>query len=467
MNTQIGAGEHLAYAIGAGGININTVLVASYLLVYYTNVAGIGAGLAASVIAVSKLLDGVSDLIMGHIIDHTHSRNGKARPWLLRMILPTFLSVLAVFYVPSGFTGFAQIIYVFITYNLANTVCYTALAVSFESLNGFMTTNQKSRGLNGGIKMIANALTTVLIASLISKLARIFGGGEVYTQKGWTLTILVFMVAFAVMTFIGYKGTQERVDSLAESPEDNVEEVKKDNNDVSAVKSLVALFKNKYWIICIITVLTINIMMILSGGSTIYFAEFVLKDVDLQATLNSVMNLALIPAAVVSIALMGKIGKRNMMLLGMGITLVSALIPLISLTPTVCIVSAALKGVSFGMTGAPAGSIVQDAITYGLWKNGFSNIGMGNAANAFATKIGSSIGTILIGSLLEIGGFVSGAATQSSGAISMISVLYIWVPAIISLINIVIMFFYDLDKFYPQIEADLKEGKFAPQVERK
>ena len=80
MNTKIGASEHLAYAIGAGGININTVLVATYLLVYYTNVAGISAGLATSVIAVSKLLDGVSDLIMGNIIDHTHTSNERAEP---------------------------------------------------------------------------------------------------------------------------------------------------------------------------------------------------------------------------------------------------------------------------------------------------------------------------------------------------------------------------------------------------
>ncbi len=464
MNTKIGASEHLAYAIGAGGININTVLVATYLLVYYTNVAGISAGLATSVIAVSKLLDGVSDLIMGNIIDHTHTSNGKARPWLIRMILPMFIASMAVFYVPSGFNGFAQAVYIFITYNLANTVCYTALAVSFESLNGFMTTNQKSRGLNGGLKLIANALTTVLIASLILNLARVFGGGELYTQRGWTLTILVFMIAFAVMTWIGYRGTQERVDSLENAPEDHTGGTKPDNNDVSAARSLAALLKNKYWLMCIITVMTINIMMILSGGSTIYFAEFVLNDVDLQATISSVMNLALIPSAVVSIALMSKFGKRNLMLFGMFITFVSSLIPLFSLSPAVCVIAAALKGASFGLTGAPSMSIVQDAITYGLWKNGFINIGMGNAANAFATKIGSSLGTILIGSLLELGGFVSGAAVQSTGAISMISTLYIWVPAIISAINIVIMFFYDLDKFYPQIEADLKEGKFAPEA---
>ena len=355
----------------------------------------------------------------------------------------------------------------FLTYNLANTVCYTALAVSFSSLNGFMTTNQKSRGINGGLQMIFNAATTILVSALILNLARAFGGGETYTQRGWTLTVLIFMIAFAVMALIGYFGTRERASDFGSTPAENAEEGTPATNDVSVVTSVVSLLKNKYWLICIVAAMSVNLVMALSGGATMYFTEYVLGDVDIQATLNSVLNLTLIPMCAVSIVLMGKFGKRNIMMLGTLLTIFASLVPMISLTPTVCIISAALKGISYGMSAAPAASLVQDAITYGLWKNGFINVGMGNAANTFAAKIGSSLGTVLIGALLEVSGFVAGAAAQSAGTISMVSTIYIWVPAIFSVISTVCLFFYDLDKFYPQIEADIKEGKFAPGVEAK
>lgn len=133
--------------------------------------------------AVSKVFDGVSDLIMGRIIDKTKSKYGKARPWYARMIIPTSICVLLLFWMPAGLKGMMQYVYVFITYNLVSTVCYTANAVAHSSMIGFMTMNTKSRGMVGVMSMASNTVFTILVTNFFMKICRYFGGGNAYTQK--------------------------------------------------------------------------------------------------------------------------------------------------------------------------------------------------------------------------------------------------------------------------------------------
>ena len=97
--------------------------------------------------AISKIFDGVSDLIMGRIVDRTHSRWGKARPWMLRMCVPLAISTVLMFSVPTSLEGRVQIAYIFLTYNLISTIFYTVFNVPYASLQGLMTTNQYERGL--------------------------------------------------------------------------------------------------------------------------------------------------------------------------------------------------------------------------------------------------------------------------------------------------------------------------------
>ncbi len=110
-------------------------------------------------------------------------------------------------------------------------------------------------------------------------------------------------------------------------------------------------------------------------------------------------------------------------------------------------------------------SIVQDAITYGMWKNGFNPVGMGNAAITFAFKIGQGLGTATLGAILSLGNFDASLAVQSKSAITSINSIYIVIPAIISALCVFCMSRYDLDKKYSAIEADLKEGKYASDKE--
>lgn len=103
---------------------------------YYTNVVGASAAAAASIIAISKLLDGLSDLAMGYIVDHTHSKWGKARPWIARLTIPLAVCTVLMFTVPASFAGPVQIAYMFLTYNLVSTIFYTGINVPYATMQG-------------------------------------------------------------------------------------------------------------------------------------------------------------------------------------------------------------------------------------------------------------------------------------------------------------------------------------------
>ena len=106
---------------------------------YYTDYAGVSAFAVGAIMMISRVFDGISDLIMGVIVDRTKSRFGKARPWLLRMCVPFAIAGVLLFSVPSTWSDTPKLIYVFITYNLVSTVIYTAINVPYSALNALMT----------------------------------------------------------------------------------------------------------------------------------------------------------------------------------------------------------------------------------------------------------------------------------------------------------------------------------------
>ena len=134
--------------------------------------------------AISKIFDGVSDLIKGRIVDRTHSRWGKARPWMLRMCVPLAISTVLMFSVPTSLEGRVQIAYIFLTYNLVSTIFYTALNVPYASLQGLMTTNQYERGLLGNFRMLLATAGTMTVNIFVMKICTFFGKGDQYSPRG-------------------------------------------------------------------------------------------------------------------------------------------------------------------------------------------------------------------------------------------------------------------------------------------
>lgn len=467
VNEKLKFRESLFYSIGNGSITLIAATM-GVILVYYTYVVGISAGIASTVLGISRIFDGVSDIIMGRIVDKTHSKYGKARPWFIRMMVPMSLSVVACFFVPENWGTMAQAIYMFVTYNLANTVCVTALSVANGALNGFTTLDQGSRGFNGALCMLTNVVANTIFTSFYLKLAKYFGGGDQYSQKGWVITMLIFALAYIPLLLVGFFGTKERV-TLAENSLDYSASGQIEKNDsysdVKLKEALIALFKNKYWVITFVAGFLLYSSMNIGSSSLVYFADYVMGDINLQSTLYVPQALGMLLGIVISIPLMKKMGKRFPMILGMILGIIFNIPMILSKNITLCIVCMAIKGLCFGISAAPMGSFVHDALTYGLWKFKLNCTGIGSSATSMASKIGAGVSSVLLGALLEISGFVSGGGAQTSSAVSMINFLFLFLPIIINAIVIFVLLPYDLDKKYPAIVSDLNQGKYAEDSE--
>lgn len=451
--------ERFGYGLGDYAGNLVCSAISAFLLVYYTNVVGANAAVAASIIAVSKFLDGISDLVMGYIVDHTHSRFGKARPWILRLCIPLVISTVLMFSVPAGIKGSVQIVYMFLTYNLVSTIFYTGINVPYATLHGLMTTNQYERGLLGNFRMLLATAGTITINTVVLKLTGYFGDGNIYSQKGWTITFIILMIIFVVLNLFVFSVCKERV--VEQDAEDGQQ------NQVSFVKGLLGLVKNRYWLIMVFCLFAIYFMMSCFFGSALYFAQYNMGNEGYYAMIANLLSIAQIVTMFFTPLLMKKLSKKTILMVGILIALAGFICTGFTTSyPVLCVLSA-VKGIGFGCCSATVFGCLQDTITYGEWYNGYGTAGMGNAASSFSMKVGSGVGTAVLGWVLSAGGFDAAKAIQGNSALTAISVSFVWLPAVAILLTTIGLLFYDLDKKYPKIMADLAEGRHRTDKENK
>lgn len=450
-NASLDFAERFAYGLGDYSANLIYSSISAFLLVYYVSVLGVNAEVAASIMAVSKLLDGVSDLVMGRIVDRTKSKWGKARPWILWMCVPLAVCTVLMFSVPASLAGKAQIAYMFLTYNMVSTVFYTAINVPYATLQGLMTTNRYERGLLGNFRMLLATAGTMTVNTFVMKLCTFFGGGDANSQLGWTLTFVCLSALSVVLNLITFFCCRERVvqhnREEAEAPKESL---------LTCLKSLVC---NRYWVLMVIYLFTMYFMMSTFYGSNYYFAQYVLGDENSYAAISNALSLAQVIMMFLTPFLMKKIGKRYTAMIGMLAACVSfVLTGMAGSNVTLVIACNVLKGAAFGCGAATMFGLLQDAITYGSWLSGVQAAGMGNAASSFCMKVGSGLGTAALGWLLGVGNFNTDPTGAS--AITAINVACIWIPVAVGVIGVVCMLLFDLDKYYAAAVEDLAQGKW-------
>ena len=452
-NAKLGWLERIAYGLGDYAGNLVYSAISAFLLVYYVSVVGIPSATAASVMAISKIFDGVSDLIMGRIVDKTQTKWGKARPWLIRASIPLAICTVLMFSVPAGLKGTLQIAYVFLTYNLVSTIFYTALNVPYATLQGLMTTDQYERGLLGNFRMLLATFGTMTVNSVVLKMTGYFGGGDSYSQNGWTMTFIVLMLVFVALNFLTFLFTKERV-----VQDKTVEGEKAGQPSIGeALKSLVT---NKYWLLMVVLMFSLYFMMSTFFGANYYFSQYVLGSEESYATLANVLSLAQMGIMFVTPIIMLKISKRwtafiGVVLAGAGFLLTA----LAGKSVSMVLVANIIKGIGFGCQAASMFGLLQDSITFGQWKSGVAAIGMGNAASSFTMKIGSGVGTAALGWILSAGGFDTDPTSAS--AVAAINTAVIWVPLVVAVISGVCLILFNLDKYYGKAVEDLANGRWA------
>lgn len=437
--------ERLAYGFGDFGCNIIYTAMSAFLLFYYTDYAGVSAFAVGTIMMVSRLFDGVSDIIMGVIVDRTKSKYGKARPWILRMCIPFAISGVLLFSVPTSWAETPKLIYVFITYNLVSTVVYTAINVPYSALNALMTQNPYERSVLSIFRNLLATAGTLTINIFTLPLVEFFGNNAL----AWTKTFFIFGIIAIIAFLYTFWGTSERVKSVAQLQST-------ENNDVPVLVGIKALFKNKYWIMMTGMLALFFLMYAINGGSTVYYAKDILGDKNLVGTINGIFNIVQICGMFFIAMMIKKFGKRNIFALGLVLDIIGMLILNYSNgVMSLIIISSVIRGLGNACGGATMWAMVSDTIDYGEWKTGYRTEGLVNSACSFGWKIGNGIGSALLGLILEAGGYVGTAITQTETALFSIEICFIWIPIAIYVIGLVIMSFYHLDKEFPAIIRDL------------
>ena len=402
-----------------------------------------------TIMMISRVFDGISDIIMGVIVDRTHSRFGKARPWILRMCIPFAISGILMFSVPASWSSTPKLVYVFITYNLVSTVIYTAINVPYSALNALMTQDPYERSVLSIFRNLLATAGTLTINTFTLPLVEYFGNNA----SAWTKTFVVFGFV-SIAAFLGtFFGTKERV-RANEAGEQKVEE------NVPFVTGIKALFQNKYWIMMTGMLALFFLMYSVNGGATVYYAKDILGDKNLVSTINGIFNIVQILGIFFIAMLVKKFGKRNVFSLGLILDIIGMLVlNFLGGFMPVIVVSSVIRGIGNACGGATMWAMVSDTIDYGEWKTGYRTEGLVNSACSFGYKIGNGIGSALLGVILEVGGYVGNAAAQTASALTSIRICFVWIPIAVYACGLIIMKFYHLDKEFDGILADLKARK--------
>ena len=176
---------------GSGDIagNIVYAFLTSFVMVYLTDTIGLASGIVGTLIAVSKLLDGFTDIFFGSMIDKTHSKMGKARPWMLYGYIGCAITLVACFAVPTSLGRTAQYAWFFIAYTLLNGVFYTANNIAYSALTSLVTKNSKERVQMGSYRFFAFSTSLLIQAVTVGFVAKC--GGD---ATAWRMVTVIYAV---------------------------------------------------------------------------------------------------------------------------------------------------------------------------------------------------------------------------------------------------------------------------------
>jgi GPH family glycoside/pentoside/hexuronide:cation symporter len=445
---KISIREKLAYSLGDVASNVVWSAAGAFLTYYYTNVVGLAAAAAGTIMLISRIFDGISDVVMGGIIDKTKSKFGKARPWLLWMAGPFALAAFLLFAIQRDWSDTTKVIYAFITYNLMSTVVYTAINLPYGVMNAMMTDDLKDRTQLNIFRMMGALIMGVVSNIIVIPLVKVFGNGNETDPKGWTLTFAMLGIIAACLFLLCFFGTKERIQT----------EVKEKEN-LSVKKSLPMLFKNKFWVICLISGLVMQISMGFMGVNP-YFAQYFLKDINMVGILAGLFMVPMFIGIPIAGIIIGKYGKRNSIMAGYIIGLAGFIIQ--GINPynfTFIAIGSIIKSVCMAPAVACGFAMLADVIDYHEWKYNIRSEGIVYSAASFGNKVGVGLGAGILGWSLTLGKFNSELAVQPDSAMNAILAVYIWIPFVLQIGTILLYSQYKLDKMYPQILEDLAKRR--------
>jgi glycoside/pentoside/hexuronide:cation symporter, GPH family len=408
--------EKLGYGMGDAGCNMIGGAIMLFLNYFYTDVFGLAPALVGTLLLSVRVLDAVTDPIMGAIADRTQSRWGRFRPWLLWISLPYVLFSVLMFTTPD-WSYDNKVIWAFVTYFLMS-LTYTAINIPYCSLGGVITNDPGERVSCQSYRFVMVGIATLILSLSLLPMAEWFGGDN--KARGYQLAMSVLALIGLVMFLFCFATVRERIRPAVPSNDD----LKKDLRDV---------WKNDQWV----RILLLTFCNVCPGfirmAATMYYVTWVMGQSTHFATLFiSLGVIGMMLGSTLAKVLTDRWCKLKVFFwTNIALALFSSGFYWIDPHATVIVVIAYfLLNILHQIPSPLHWSLMADVDDYGEWKTGKRITGISFSGNLFFLKVGLAVAGAMVGFLLSMYGYDAAAKQQSASALNGIVLLFTLIPGV-------------------------------------
>ncbi len=420
--------EKLGYGAGDFGFNLYWTTMASFLAAFYTDVFGISAAAAGTMLAITKIVDAFTDPAMGAVADRTRTRFGKFRPYLLFAGLPMAGAAVLTFTTPD-LDEAGKLWWAYGTYTLM-MVMYTILNTPYSALSGVMTSRSQERTTLISMRFLFAFSGGAFVNYYTLPLVGFFGDGD--PTRGWQLTMALYGLAAAVIFFIAFVSTRERIAPPPAQRTNPLEDIR----DLS---------HNRPWLILFVLAMVIMITITMRAGSAYYYFTYYLERADLLPAYLLCQMLAYAAGAVLAPVLTRFVDKAKLLMILMSIVGVASVLFYFVPKEMIWAIFALniLISLALGPKSPLTWSMYADTADYNEWKTGRRATAMTFSAATFAQKLGGSLGSAAMLWVLAAIGYVANEA-QTGASETGIALLQTVIPGLFALAAVLVTRYYGL-----------------------
>ncbi|WP_455817660.1 glycoside-pentoside-hexuronide (GPH):cation symporter [Pseudomonas cerasi] len=444
--SKLSVREKIGYGMGDAGCNMIGGAIMLFLNYFYTDVFGLAPALVGVLLLSVRVLDAVTDPIMGAIADRTQSRWGRFRPWLLWVSVPYVLFSVLMFTTPEWSYN-SKVIWAFATYFLMS-LTYTAINIPYCSLGGVITSDPGERVSCQSYRFVMVGVATLILSLTLLPLADWFGGDN--KARGYQMAMGVMALVALLMFLFCFATVRERIRPAVPSNDD----LKADLRDV---------WKNDQWV----RILLLTFCNVCPGfirmAATMYYVTWVMQQSTHFATLFiSLGVVGMMFGSTLAKILTDRWCKLKVFFwTNIVLAVFSGGFYFIDPQATALVlVMYFLLNILHQIPSPLHWSLMADVDDYGEWKTGKRITGISFSGNLFFLKVGLAVAGAMVGFLLSWYGYDAGAKQQSPAALNGIVLLFTVIPAVGYLITAGVVRLLKVDRtLMLQIQSDLEQRR--------
>lgn len=436
--------QRIGYGVADTACNLVWQMLTLYIMFFYTDVMGLPATSVGIMFLVTRLVDGVADVLMGILIDNTNTKWGKSRPYFLWGSVPFGIIAVLTFYVPDlGPTG--KLIWAYATY-MGLSLLYTVVNIPLASILPSLTSDAHERTVLATTRMVFSFLGATIISSVAMPMVNHLGGGN--NAHGYFVTMSIWATVATLLFLFTFKNVEERVTVQQEK--------------IGIATAFSALKGNTPWFVFALNIVVMWGAVFFQGGALIYYITYNLGKPELVSVIAGISAFVPMIGTLSTPFFSKRMKKINVFMIASAVVLAgTAFMLLVGANTTGLIAGAIVMGLGMGLRTSIYFSMQADPIDYGEWKSGVNAAGLLSAVNGFIGKIAFACAGALSGYLLSSGGYVPDHQ-QTESALEAIKMCYFIIPMILIVLSMIIMkTMYKLDYIFPQIRAELDQRNLA------